>query len=69
VFLTVLPLLLSACEQGKPLVKISPVVTERGVCDGLSPLIDNLNDALLVDGGPVSVVAGEKLISGFDAGC
>jgi hypothetical protein len=44
-------------------------VNDRGLCDGLSPKIDRLNDALLVDGGPQTILAGEDVITGYDAGC
>jgi hypothetical protein len=44
-------------------------MSDKGLCDGLSPKIDRLNDALLIDGGPQTIVAGEDVISGYDAGC
>lgn len=43
--------------------------TDSGVCDGLQAPIDKLNDALLEDGGPKSIVAGDEVITGYDAGC
>jgi len=56
---------LAACGLGKN----SAIVNEQGLCDGLSPKIDNLNDALLEDGGPKTILAGDEVIRGFDAGC
>jgi len=44
-------------------------MSDRGLCDGLSPKIDKLNDALLIDGGPQTILAGEDVITGYDAGC
>ena len=44
-------------------------INDRGVCDGLSEPMDQLNDALIEDGGPKSLVAGDSVISGFDAAC
>ena len=57
-------MLLTGCGLDK-----NNAISENGLCDGLEPKIDNLNDALLIDGGPESIVAGEDVISGFDAGC
>jgi hypothetical protein len=45
------------------------MLSEKGLCHGLSPKVDRLNDALLVDGGPQTILAGEDLITGYDAGC
>jgi hypothetical protein len=57
---------LSACGS----VRLDELkVSDQGLCDGLSAPIDELNDALLVDGGPATIVAGEKVISGYDGGC
>jgi len=64
VMISLLILLLTGCGLGN-----KTVVNDRGLCDGLSPKIDNLNDALLIDGGARTIVAGEALITGFDAGC
>jgi hypothetical protein len=44
-------------------------MSDKGLCDGLSPKIDKLNDVLLIDGGPQTILAGEDLITGYDAGC
>jgi hypothetical protein len=57
-------MLLTGCGLGN-----KNVVNDRGLCDGLTPKVDRLNDALLVDGGPQSILAGEEVITGFDAGC
>jgi len=55
----------SACNNVKSVERPS----DSGLCDGLSAPIDELNDALLEDGGPKSIVAGDKVISGYDAAC
>ena len=57
-------MLLTGCGLDK-----NNAISDRGLCDGLAPKVDSLNDALLVDGGPRSIIAGEDVISGFDAGC
>lgn len=44
-------------------------VSDAGLCDGLEKPVDDLNDALLKDGGPQSIVAGDAVIAGYDAGC
>lgn len=59
-----LAMLLTGCGLGRNLG-----VNEKGLCDGLSPKIDRLNDALLIDGGEQTILAGDDLILGFDAGC
>ena len=51
-------LLLSGCAVEK--------ITDNAVVAGLSPLADELAQALLVDGGPKSTVAGVKLIKAID---
>ena len=56
-----LVLLLTGCGQGK--------VNDSAICSGLDPLVNSHADALIVDGGPKSLVTGERLITGFDAGC
>jgi hypothetical protein len=58
-------MLLTACGRGS----LDVMINERGLCDGLAPKVDNLNDALLVDGGPKTIAAGDEVITGFDAGC
>lgn len=40
-----------------------------GMCAGLEPLSDAHAAALLEDGGDRSVVTGERLLDGIDAGC
>ncbi len=57
---------MSACSNGN---FEDRRVSEEGLCDGLLEPINELNDALLVDAGPQSIVAGEKVITGYDAGC
>lgn len=42
---------------------------DRGLCDGLMPLAVEHGRALLHDGGDRSVVSGERLIAGLQAGC
>jgi hypothetical protein len=59
-----LAMLLTGCGLGKNLG-----VNEKGLCDGLAPKIDSLNDALLIDGGQQTILAGEDVITGYDAGC
>ena len=44
-------------------------VSERAVCDGLDPLVDAHAEGLVTDGGPVSLLTGRVLISGFDGAC
>lgn len=56
-------LLVSGCSGDRR------IVSEPALCQGLLPLADDHNDALLVDGGPKSIVTGAKLISGLDSGC
>jgi len=57
-------LLLTACGQGS-----LHETNKAALCDGLSPKIDKLNDALLIDGGKATIIAGDDVIRGFDAGC
>ena len=40
-----------------------------GLCAGLEPLAGDHAAGLLQDGGDVSVVTGERLLAGIDAGC
>jgi hypothetical protein len=42
---------------------------DSALCAGLNPLVDAHADALIVDGGPKSLVTGDKLVTGYDAGC
>lgn len=48
---------------------VNRTVSEPALCKGLLPLADDHNDALLIDGGPESIVTGARLISGLDSGC
>jgi hypothetical protein len=57
-------MLLTGCALGN-----ENVVSEKGLCDGLLPKVNRLNDALLIDGGQQTILAGEEVITGFDAGC
>ncbi len=57
-------MLLTGCALGN-----ENVVNEKGLCDGLFPKVNRLNDALLIDGGQQTILAGEEVITGFDAGC
>lgn len=43
--------------------------SKDALCDGLNPLVDAHVDALLIDGGPRSLVTGDTLVAGYDAGC
>jgi hypothetical protein len=57
-----LTLLVAGCSSVK-------LISDSAVCNGLEPLVDSHVDALLIDGGPQSLVSGERLVSGYDAGC
>jgi hypothetical protein len=59
----ILPLMLLL--QGCANVSIS----DSALCAGLDPLISAHADALIIDGGPKSLVTGDQLITGYDAGC
>jgi len=62
----VLPMLLmlvSACST------VSLGASSEAGCQATAPFADALADALLVDGGPQSLVAGENLIATIDAWC
>ena len=39
------------------------------ICDGLRGDVDALAEALLIDGGDLSVTTGQVVISRFDRGC
>ena len=54
-------MLVSSCASVK--------VSEDGICQGTLKSRDNHTDALLIDGGDLSVVTGEILISSIDAAC
>ncbi len=64
VILALLVMLLTGCGLDN-----KNAMSDKGLCDGLSPKIDKLNDVLLIDGGPQTILAGEDLITGYDAGC
>lgn len=64
--IALLSLLLAGCGSGKSAAERP---TDSGLCDGLSKPIDDLNDAVLIDGGPLSIVAADAVITGFDGGC
>jgi len=42
---------------------------DSAICAGLDPLVNAHADALIIDGGPQSVITGDKLVTGYDAGC
>jgi len=42
---------------------------DSALCAGLDPLVNAHADALIIDGGPQSVITGDKLVTGYDAGC
>jgi hypothetical protein len=44
-------------------------VNQTAICEGTRAERDALADALLLDGGDASVIAGHDLISKLDAGC
>ena len=54
-----LMLLVSGCVSGN----------QAAICDGTVSLRDTHADALLVDGGPESLVSGAALLAGIDAAC
>jgi len=56
-----LMLLLTGCASVK--------TSDSALCAGLDPLINAHADALIIDGGPQSLITGDKLITGYDAGC
>lgn len=62
--LVLLTLPLSGCGLGK-----RNASSDTALCDGLSEPIDELNDSLLEDGGPKSIVSGVKVIAVYDGGC
>ena len=59
-------MLLSGCALERLLEKKR---NSSALCDGIAQPIDELNDALLEDGGPKTVVAGEKVITIVDTAC
>lgn len=56
-----LAMLLSGCVIGK--------IDDSALCSGLNPLVDAHVDALIEDGGPKSVVTGERFVAGYDGVC
>lgn len=44
-------------------------ISDSALCAGLDPLVNSHADALIIDGGPLSLVTGDQLITGYDAGC
>ena len=56
-------LLLAACSPDKTPTSID------GFCAAIRKPTDNHNNALLIDGGPKSVVTGDTLIEGIYKGC
>ena len=44
-------------------------VSDSAICDGLKNDVDRHAEALLADGGDLSVVSGDNLIAKFDAAC
>jgi len=59
----ILPLMLLL--QGCANVKTS----DSALCAGLDPLVKSHVDALIIDGGPQSLITGDRFVSGYDAGC
>lgn len=60
--LAMLTLLVAGCSNAK-------LISDSALCNGLEPLVNKHVDALLIDGGPQSIVSGERLVAGYDAGC
>jgi hypothetical protein len=54
-------LLLQGCANVK--------TSDSAICAGLDPLVNAHVDALIVDGGPQSLITGDRLVAGYDAGC
>jgi hypothetical protein len=42
---------------------------DSAICAGLDPLVNAHVDALIIDGGPQSLITGDRLVTGYDAGC
>jgi hypothetical protein len=63
-----LMLLVSGCSIGNSRT-VDPVVPVRAVCTSLGPLVSDHADALIADGGPMSLQTGVLLIGGFDGAC
>jgi hypothetical protein len=63
-----LMLLVSGCSIGNSRA-VDPVGPVRAVCTSLGPLVDDHADALIADGGPMSLQTGVLLIGGFDGAC
>jgi hypothetical protein len=55
-------MLLSGCVKGTR-------ISQTAICEGLDPLVLSHSEALVIDGGPQSVVTGARLIRAFDSGC
>jgi hypothetical protein len=54
-------LLLQGCANVK--------TSDSALCAGLDPLVNSHVDALIIDGGPQSLITGDRFVSGYDAGC
>lgn len=54
-------LLLQGCANVK--------TSDSAICAGLDPLVNAHVDALIADGGPQSLITGDRLVAGYDAGC
>ena len=52
-----------------PALGCAPVSSPNAICDGTVGLRDTHTEALLRDGGDVSVQTGAALIAALDAGC
>ena len=52
-----------------PALGCAPVSSPNAICDGTVSLRDTHAEALLADGGDVSVQTGAALIAALDAGC
>ena len=52
-----------------PALGCAPVSSPNAICDGTASLRDTHAEALLADGGDVSVQTGAELIAALDAGC
>lgn len=52
-----------------PALGCAPVSSPNAICDGTASLRDTHTEALIEDGGDLSVVTGAALIAALDAGC
>ena len=66
---TLLTITLSSCETVKRIVDPKHEAGRNAICVSFEEPINDLNDALLIDGGPQSIDAGTVVIVAYDEGC